>query len=352
MIPIRITPHLDSLTVRLDIPALSTPHSEALARSLPTQFGYAFQEKILSGTATQINLPYQSWRHMLGMTERSYRIHLAFETHPKSKPSKAQMDAPLSDADRLDFEMGGSSYPSVRKIPSLPDLWAEVGSFTVNSGQIRVTDPCYGQSLSSSGIVSAESGAWKAMALLRDDNESGFGNGMMVARLMALRDGTPIPTPKDFTANAPALSAGVDSAQCGFFDEGSYPSDAKEFEYETGTFYKQICESMSGPESFGTNKIGAAITPGSSGVASRTFYGDGSYDLFTTQNEKGEAVALAIVYDPTDLEFHPDRERDMDDEAEADAPATPALPAMRKLSIQSKLIGHKKPKLRGQRKMR
>lgn len=42
---------------------------------------------------------------------------------------------------------------------------------------------------------------------------------------------------------------------------------------------------MSGPESFGTNKIGAAITPGSSGVASRTFYGDGSYDLFTTQNE-------------------------------------------------------------------
>lgn len=76
------------------------------------------------------------------------------------------------------------------------------------------------------------------MALLRDDNESGFGNGMMVARLMALRDGTPIPTPKDFTANAPALSAGVDSAQCGFFDEGSYPSDAKEFEYETGTFYK------------------------------------------------------------------------------------------------------------------
>lgn len=109
MIPIKITPHLDSLTVRLDIPALSAPHSEALARSLPTQFGYAFQEKILSGTATQINLPYQSWRHMLGMTERSYRIHLAFETHPKSKPSKAQMDAPyrmptaliLKWADRL-----------------------------------------------------------------------------------------------------------------------------------------------------------------------------------------------------------------------------------------------------------
>ena len=91
---------------------------------------------------------------------------------------------------------------------------------------------------------------------------------------------------------------GVDSGQCGIFSRESYRNDKHPIERgdadfscsrgEDGDgFYDKMCQRTLGTKSFGTYDEGTVC---SSGI------GDGSYMLFTSQDEFGNVVAMAVDF--------------------------------------------------------
>jgi hypothetical protein len=83
---------------------------------------------------------------------------------------------------------------------------------------------------------------------------------------------------------------GVDSGQCGIFDDTVYPTDEKsggEYDDEN-SFYGECCKLTLGDDQGGILKSG-------NGVVSISGYGDGSYKLLCQYHE-GERVALMVDY--------------------------------------------------------
>lgn len=97
---------------------------------------------------------------------------------------------------------------------------------------------------------------------------------------------------------------GVDSGQCGIFDEASYRNDEVgrtidfingkspfTFPYNTDgpgeTWYEKMCDKTLTEPQWGTYD---------SGVASSSGYGDGSYSLYVAKNDEDEIIGILIDY--------------------------------------------------------
>ena len=99
---------------------------------------------------------------------------------------------------------------------------------------------------------------------------------------------------------------GVDSGQCGFFSMETYRVDKSarqiknrfNFPYDTTQpgeeWYLQMCNRTLGDKGWGDYK---------GGVVSRSGWGDGSYDLFTTKDAYDKIVGMAIDFQVEDDEF-------------------------------------------------
>jgi len=167
--------------------------------------------------------------------------------------------------------------------------------FTLTSGTLRVSDPCYDRALDAAGIIeNARNGRW--IGKIDIINAMAWGN--RVAELSIVQEN--YVTASKMWERAP-FDVGVDSGQAGFFDDSNYP----EWSEDNG-FYDIICEGTISKDKF-------AVVP--FGIASRTGYGDGLYQCFVAKNVEGEVIAAKIVFIGDD-----EIESELDEDYEDDYP--------------------------------
>jgi hypothetical protein len=152
------------------------------------------------------------------------------------------------------------------------------------SGKAVVSDPCYGRDVwcMATGI-DVKPGEYTTYIVKKSNKE--FGD--RVAVIMAVhRDYADSLKEKWETFD----NVGVDSGQCGIFDDTIYPALEEEggrYDDES-SFYGECCKLT-----LGDNQGG--ILRSNKGVVSSSGYGDGSYELLCQYHE-GERVALMVDF--------------------------------------------------------
>lgn len=182
----------------------------------------------------------------------------------------------------------------------------ELGTFEVSSGGLRVTDPCYDVQTWCAGTLRAKDGTWSAE--LRHSDEGDWGK--RVAELVVRHADHPRAEP----TRPAGIDAGVDSGQCGFFDEAKYASNQGGEYGDLSTFYGQACRATSTASG---DCSGGGIVMGF-GAVSSSGYGDGSYEVYVHEVD-GQAVAARLVFIPEDEDdLGEDELDDGSDEEEGD----------------------------------
>ena len=154
-------------------------------------------------------------------------------------------------------------------------------SFTVESGEIYVGDPCYERNTSLNTILPAENGLWYAGVLYNEEGR--------VARLMAVKDGYSY----GFSKYYGDYELPVDSGQMSVWDNGDYASP--------GWSYEEVCELTLSREKCGTLEHGCASSSG---------WGDGCYLGMFYCNDNEEVICVEIVFIDDDYEEEDEEEYD------------------------------------------
>lgn len=169
-------------------------------------------------------------------------------------------------------------------------------TFTINSGKVRITDPCYDMDTWCAGdIENVRNGKWLAFIHTSDENVW----GIRVADLQVVEENF---YNKAIEPNwiKTDIDVGVDSAQAGIFDYDFYANmegHGKDLS-EHGKFYDKICELTGSRRQFGVVDFG---------VASRTGFGDGGYTCYIAK-EGDEVVAIKLIYIGDEDEYNEDED--------------------------------------------
>ena len=194
----------------------------------------------------------------------------------------------------------------------------KLGSFQVESGKLRISDPCYGLNTWCAGTLeNVSNGEWVAEIKMTDGSDR---CGKRVVSLRAykltyenvVRDHKSIP-----------FKIGVDSGQAGIFDLKHFKcsKDAigqEQAAYITGNdegrdWYAMCC-AKTYSESKGKDCHQAGVIP--FGVVSSSGFGDGSYEGTYAEDTEGKIIEVNIPFIPDDdQEDYDDAEED-DDENE------------------------------------
>lgn len=152
-------------------------------------------------------------------------------------------------------------------------------SFTVVSGKLRVTDPCYGMTVwCAHTLENVKNGEWFGSILEIDDRNW----GRRVKSLKIIH--STMVGNRRLRYHRLDVNIGVDSGQAGFWDEQYFRSVKSDIEINEA-FYDEICNITLSNE-FGGNEFG---------VASSSGYGDGVYSLEVAEMN-GEIVAANIIF--------------------------------------------------------
>jgi len=154
-----------------------------------------------------------------------------------------------------------------------------VGEFKNESGILLVSDPCYEPGTWCTGIVAAKKGTWVAKVVRID--------GIVAGLFCHHVDRQDFPREQggweSVRLNARDGLAGVDSGQCGIFDEAEFGS-MFEREGTSGDFYKGCCD-----KTIRTEAGGGVFDWG---AVSQSGCGDGGYGVYRLTDE---FVATAII---------------------------------------------------------
>ena len=173
-------------------------------------------------------------------------------------------------------------------MPPFPDRLVPVGTFQLSQPTLRISDPCYDVDTWCAFTQEALPGTYEAYVFSKyDDSWNQIHRPGLLAIFHQSYNG--VRDIEAFRDQEVIGNAGVDSGQCGFYDDAKYPRDAAQFEYEKDTYYGRCC-SMTLDEG-----IGGGIIDGF-GVVSGTFYGDGGYDCYVLRNADGIVIAACLDY--------------------------------------------------------
>ena len=167
----------------------------------------------------------------------------------------------------------------------------DLGEFTVLSGRLAVSDPCYDTDVWCRGeLENVMNGTWHASAV---EMQTGSW-GRRIARLIAVHEN--YADEKMSKGQCMGFEVGVDSGQAGLFDASHYRDDsvipnAKSLinEEPAAIWYKHCCDITLSP-------LSAGVLP--YGVVSSSGYGDGGYDCFICRNEYGQIIRAEIEFIP------------------------------------------------------
>lgn len=158
------------------------------------------------------------------------------------------------------------------------------------SGKVVTSDPCYDRDVwCMTKDIIIKPGRYATYIVKKDEKDF----GSRVAAIIVIHTDYTESLKQDWKPYGSLL--GVDSGQCGIFDDTVYPQTEEsggEYDDES-SFYGECCKLTLG------NKQGG-ILKARNGIVSSSGYGDGSYELLCQYHED-EIVALMIDYD---LEKH------------------------------------------------
>lgn len=183
----------------------------------------------------------------------------------------------------------------------------EIGTFTLNSGTMRISDPCYDKTVWCSGTIpNCVIGEWQAGAAYYNDAMFGRRVALLVAK--AANSSVGFDLANDIYALTPApFEVGVDSGQAGMYDDVSYgldstvedlPEPDEIFGDEPGCLWYSVCCSVTDGDDY------AGVIP--TGVVSCSGFGDGSYTAFYHKDGNGKTNLIAILYIDPSLESQED----------------------------------------------
>jgi len=150
------------------------------------------------------------------------------------------------------------------------------------SGKVVVSDPCYPRgTFCMKTDFPIKPGRYQVFATISDEGQF----GLRVAALMFTHeDFYPWTFSQKWKVAIPSL--GVDSGQCGIFDDAIYPQSKAHPEYQP--FYDECCEITLADEQTGILQSGM-------GALSSSGFGDGSYALSIVESDS-ETVGLLLDY--------------------------------------------------------
>lgn len=169
----------------------------------------------------------------------------------------------------------------------------KLGTFNITSNVIRVTDPCYDRNVSCCGTVNnCKIGLWSAFL---EYSYSG-GWGTRVAENFVIFGDVSEDEAKNILISSnwknSDISVGVDSVQCGIFDDSKYPVDETGEYGDDSSFYGKCCNLTLHSDQGGIMDFG---------VVSSSGYGDGSYDCLIAGDDKNIfAIRNIFIYDEDD----------------------------------------------------
>lgn len=145
----------------------------------------------------------------------------------------------------------------------------KVGTFLTKSKELRISDPCYNKDVWCCGTVkNCKVGEWSAFIIESDRGDWGKRIGELVAIFGNVSDIEAQDILDKTSWKDSNIDVGVDSGQCGIFDDSQYP-EGETGEYgETGSFYDKCCNITLGDSRSGIIDFG---------VVSSSGYGDGTY---------------------------------------------------------------------------
>lgn len=180
-------------------------------------------------------------------------------------------------------------YDDFTLIKEIKKMISELDSiqpyFTITSGKVRVTDPCYDMDTWCAGdIENVRNGKW--LAFIHNSDEKSW--GIRVADLQVVEENF---YNKGIQPNWVKINihVGVDSGQAGVFDYGLFSNmegECHKDDTERGKFYDNVCELTGGRRQFGVIDFGAVSSTG---------FGDGGYDCYIAK-DGDEVVAIKIIY--------------------------------------------------------
>jgi len=149
------------------------------------------------------------------------------------------------------------------------------------SEKVVVSDPCYDRDTWCMVTdLAVKPGRYKASVISSDEGEW----GVRISLLMLVHEDH---IDSQLSKWEPVKgSVGVDSGQCGIFDDTIFPQAKDHTDHEP--FYDECCDI--------TLKKNVGILKNNKGFVSSSGYGDGSYELSAISKD-GERVALMLDYD-------------------------------------------------------
>lgn len=98
-----------------------------------------------------------------------------------------------------------------------------IGKFEIESGVIRISDPCYDKETWCAGTVNGKKGTWNAFVKLSDEDDW----GERVVELVTYHsDNNNIPNIDELEWEQTEIDGGVDSGQLGIFDDKYYQDES------------------------------------------------------------------------------------------------------------------------------
>ena len=223
----------------------------------------------------------------------AFKIHLLNDGQSTEKPAATPVTFDFNGACALSYEQ------LVKATQSVPDTTHRLGQFALSQPKLRVTDPCYQKDTWCAEVVDVLPGLWIAQCVV---GPTSWNNRVKLLQVSHESLGE-APILDTRSMEKLGLNAGVDSGQCGFFDDAKYPEVANEFEYQGQTFYARCCNRTLNKSLPGggvvldsTPPAGAAGTSHAIGVVTSSGFGDGGYNVYGQRNAQGDIVALTLLF--------------------------------------------------------
>lgn len=158
-----------------------------------------------------------------------------------------------------------------------------LGQFKVKSNTLRVSDPVHDKNAWLSGVIEdVKNGTWEAFMKLDI-------TGSKVSELIVFHKDTPSKFIKNDRWDEQDIEIGVDSGQCGIFDDDKYPNEKGNVNI-TDSFFGQ-CAQMTNADFGGILDFGAVSCSG---------IGNGSYYCYTMEDHEGITAVKIVFMEPED----------------------------------------------------
>lgn len=200
--------------------------------------------------------------------------------------------------------------------------FTDIGTFTLESGVMRISDPCYKKDVWCTGTIpNCKTGKWEAVTAYYNDGLFGRRVSMLAARAV---DGNASFDLLDELGDLAVgdFEVGVDSGQAGMYDDATYGLDSIVESLPTpddiygtgpGSLWFSCCCEASDAENC------ADVLP--NGVVSRSGFGDGGYTAFYHIGKDKKVDLIAIQYIDEEMEDAQEEDDEDDENLAAEAAA-------------------------------